>query len=585
MDERHVCILWQAYIAEPGPDLLCFGWDFHSLEGREKITSYLSQPREGKGEAVTRLAHARLSDVKIETTSSLGPPSPFPIPGAPAGVVGVMSTFTFKLANPDRVGRGLVRLVPDPSQPGPDGGPGYKALTLFLNVEDFVGHEEPKERPTGIFDGHKIPWPEVRAQQIASTEQDPTVLIVGGGQAGMMCAARMKQLGIRALVIEKSSRVGDVWRARQVPEIMKTYPKFVPKDMVADFLEAYAVGQNLVLWTSSTVLSDPAPTYDEKTGRWTVAIQRTVKTADGSTIVTINPKHIVMATGNGRKHMPTWPGMESFKGALYHSDDHKDFDKWAGKKAVVVGACNAAGDVAQSFLSPNHSAAEVTMVQRSATCVISSRTADAAIFSVAFAESRAIEDADFANHSMPYRLAMKFAAGGGTARLKAMDQDIHDGLREKGFRLTWEVEPGKGEVGLIGFFFEKVSSGTLLDFGCAQSIIDGKIKVKSGVDIDHFEDNHVVFADDSRIEADVVVLATGNKPIITNAIDLFGPGITEKIGNKVWGLDAEGELTRCYRPTGQPGLWFAPGAFQHSRFFSKHLALQILARELGFVDE
>jgi hypothetical protein len=100
------------------------------------------------------------------------------------------------------------------------------------------------------------------------------------------------------------------------------------------------------------------------------------------------------------------------------------------------------------------------MVQRSATCVISSRTADAAIFSTAFAESRAIEDADFANHSMPYRLAMRFAAGGGTARLKAMDKDMHDGLREKGFQLTWEVEPGKGEVGLIGFFFEKVSSGT-----------------------------------------------------------------------------------------------------------------------------
>jgi hypothetical protein len=100
------------------------------------------------------------------------------------------------------------------------------------------------------------------------------------------------------------------------------------------------------------------------------------------------------------------------------------------------------------------------MIQRSATCVISSRTADAAIFSTGFPESRAIEDADFANHSMPYRLAMKFAAGGGTARLKEMDKDMHDGLREKGFKLTWEVEPGKGEVGLIGFFFEKVSSGT-----------------------------------------------------------------------------------------------------------------------------
>lgn len=61
----------------------------------------------------------------------------------------------------------------------------------------------------------------------------------------------------------------------------KTYPKFVPKDMVADFLEAYAIGQSLVIWKSSEVLSEPAPAFNEETGRWTVAIRRTVKTAKG----------------------------------------------------------------------------------------------------------------------------------------------------------------------------------------------------------------------------------------------------------------------------------------------------------------
>jgi hypothetical protein len=158
-------------------DLLCFGWDFHSLEGRDKIASYLSQAHEGKGEPSNRLANARISEVKIQTTSTLGAPSPFPIPGAPPGAVGVMATFTFKLANPDRVGRGLVRLVPDPAQSDAADEPSFKALTLFLNVEDFVGHEEPTERPTGIWEGHKKSWPEVKAELIAKTEDDPTVLI------------------------------------------------------------------------------------------------------------------------------------------------------------------------------------------------------------------------------------------------------------------------------------------------------------------------------------------------------------------------------------------------------------------------
>lgn len=86
--------------------------------------------------------------------------------------------------------------------------------------------------------------------------------------------------------------------------------------------------------------------------------------------------------------------------------------------------------------------------------------------------------------------------------------------------------------------------------------------------------------------------------MIEDVKKLFGDEIAEKIGSKIWGLDSEGEFCKAYRPTGQPGLWFTPGAVQHSRFFSKHMvrnrgiikptieltlfqALQILAEELG----
>ena len=99
----------------------------------------------------------------------------------------------------------------------------------------------------------------------------------------------------------------------------------------------------------------------------------------------------------------------------------------------------------------------------------------------------------------------------------------------------------------------------------------------------------LVLSDGSRLPADVVVLAyvwltlssvsfpphvfvrTGNSPMITNATSLFGPRITDKIGNKIWGLDSEGELNNCFRPTGQRGLWIVTGGFQQSRFLSKHL--------------
>lgn len=163
------------------------------------------------------------------------------------------------------------------------------------------------------------------------------------------------------------------------------------------------------------------------------------------------------------------------------------------------------------------------MVQRSPTCVITSKTADLGIFSVAFNESKTIEDADLVNQSMPYNLVLKFAAGGVTARLKKLDEELFNGLKEKGFQLTWELQPGGGEVGLLGFLFDRIASGSckyasgstfntlivqliVIDFGCCQSIIDGKIGVKPA-GIDHFEQDGVVFTDGTRQDADIVVLA------------------------------------------------------------------------------
>jgi hypothetical protein len=90
-------------------------------------------------------------------------------------------------------------------------------------------------------------------------------------------------------------------------------------------------------------------------------------------------------------------------------------------------------------------------------------TADEALFSGAFSERRTIEDADLVNNSMPHALTLQLAAGGGTQRLKALDQKLHDGLTKAGMKLTWELTPGGGEVGLLGFFLDRSSSGTSMN--------------------------------------------------------------------------------------------------------------------------
>jgi len=162
-----------------------------------------------------------------------------------------------------------------------------------------------------------------------------------------------------------------------------------------------------------------------------------------------------------------------------------------------------------------------------------------------------------------------------------LDKELHEGLRKAGFNLTWEPWPGSGEVGYNGFLLDRMASATIIDHGCGKLIVEGRVKVKQGQDIAHFDKEGIAFKDGSKLSADVIVLATGNEPVMKTIRALLGDKVTEQLPPKVWGLDAEGELNQIYRPSGHPGLWFAIGPFRVARFFSKHLGLQILAQEVG----
>ena len=83
-------------------------------------------------------------------------------------------------------------------------------------------------------------------------------------------------------------------------------------------------------------------------------------------------------------------------------------------------------------------------------------------------------------------------------------------------------------------------------------------------------------------QADLIVLATGYYGQKEAVRPLLGDELTDRIG-PVWGFDEEGELKGMWRPTGQPGVWFLAGGLAQCRIYSKVLALQIKARELGII--
>src|SRR5262249_19005163 len=99
---------------------------------------------------------------------------------------------------------------------------------------------------------------------------DLDVIIIGGGQAGLMLAARLRQVGVRAIIVEKSESIGDVWRARY-PELKlhneisvnhfpylpypESWPAFLPRDKVVSWLEFYAKSMELDIATNTTFVS------------------------------------------------------------------------------------------------------------------------------------------------------------------------------------------------------------------------------------------------------------------------------------------------------------------------------------------
>jgi cation diffusion facilitator CzcD-associated flavoprotein CzcO len=395
-------------------------------------------------------------------------------------------------------------------------------------------------------------------------------------------------LNVPSLMIDTNERVGDNWRKRYHQLVLHDpvwydhmpylqfpphWPVFTPKDKLAEFFEAYVKLLELNVWTSTSLKSI---SWDEEKKLWTVTVER--KKADGSTETrTFHPRHIIQATGHsGKKNFPTIKGMDTFKGHLLcHSSEFPGARRDAkGKKAVVVGCCNSGHDIAQDFCEKGY---DVTIVQRSTTCVISSE----AITEIGLAglydeDAPPVEDADLVLHGLPASV-FKTQQIKLTKKQNAHDKATLDGLRKAGF----QVDAGPNDAGLLMKYYQR-GGGYYIDVGASQLIIDGKIKVKQGQEISQILSHGIEFADGTQLEADEIVFATGYQNMRSEARSIFGDEVADRVGD-IWGLNEEGEFRSIWQRTRHPGFWFMGGNLALSRYYSRILALQIKALEEGLL--
>lgn len=348
------------------------------------------------------------------------------------------------------------------------------------------------------------------------------------------------------------------------------WPKFTPKDKLAEFFEAYVTLLELNVWVKTRVVSS---TWNDSRQEWTVVLQR--RSEDGTTEMrTLHPAHIIQATGHaGPKHMPVIKGMECFKGNIAHSTEFScATPNGQGKKAVVVGSSNSAHDIAQDFYEQGY---DVTMVQRSSTLVISSKFRNAEGLKGLYTEDGPpTEDADLRVWGLPMEL-FKAQQKRVCELQNKYDAELHEGLTRVGFKL----DRGIDDTGYMVKYLQR-GGGYYVDVGASQLVADGKIKLKHGGEISEILPHEILFSDGTRLAADEIIFATGFQNMRTQTRVIFGDQVADHVQD-VWGFDQEGEIRTIWRRTGQPGFWYMGTNFAYCRYFSRIVALQIKAIQEG----
>ena len=544
-------------------DLLAFSWTLKTFEGRDAIKAMLA---------------ATLSGARPSGWTALG--HPVEANGA------LEAWFAFETA----AGRGTGHLRLR------DG----RAWTLLTTLQELKGFEE-KAGPTrerGLEHGfvpERLSWLERRQRdaEALGAEVQPHVLVIGAGQGGLALAARLKRLGVPALVIEQNERAGDSWRKRYRSLVLhdpvwydhmpylpfpEHWPVFSPKDKMGDWLEMYARVMEIDLWTSTKCLRAQ---WDEAQAEWRVQVNR------AGQLVELRPRQLVLATGmSGFPSVPSIPGADLFKGRIVHSSQHDGGEAWRGKHCVVLGANNSAHDIAADLVE--HGAAEVTMVQRSPTAVVTSDALMEHAWGRLYSENAlesgvTTEIADLSVASIPFRLLPALQKPVYQA-IRERDAKLYEGLDKAGFR--WHL--GEDDAGIHTTYLRR-GAGYYIDVGASQLIIDGRIRLRSPAEISRIAEQTVLLSDGSVLPADLIVYATGFGSMSEWAAQLISPEVAERVG-RCWGLGSGtkydpgpwlGELRNMWKPTQQPGLWFMGGNLMQARHYSLYLALQLKARFEG----
>ncbi|MFI6278709.1 flavin-containing monooxygenase [Streptomyces sp. NPDC050988] len=355
------------------------------------------------------------------------------------------------------------------------------------------------------------------AGSAAQPPADRPVYVIGGGPGGLAAAHALRAQGVRAVVLEKSERVGASWRRHYdrlhlhttrrlsgLPGLPmpRSFGRWVSRDNVVRYLEKYAEYHELEIVTG-------------------VEVSRVEPSADGSGWLLhatggreLTGSAVVVATGyNHTPHVPDWPGRDAFKGELLHASEYRNPGPYAGRDILVVGVGNTGAEIAVDLVEGG--ASRVRLSVRTAPHIVRRSTA-----------GWAAQFTGILCRRLPVGLVDRMA--GPLAKVSVPD-------------LSAQGLP-RPDTGL----YSRVNEGAIpvQDVGLIDAVRKGRVEVVPAVDA--FEDGKVVLADGDRIGPDAVIAATGYRRSLEGVVGHLDV------------LDARGRpvVHGPRSPKNAPGLYF-----------------------------
>ena len=346
---------------------------------------------------------------------------------------------------------------------------------------------------------------------------DRPVYVIGGGPGGLAAAYALRAQGIRAVVLEKSDRVGASWRRHydrlhlhttrrlsSLPGLTmpRRFGRWVSRDDVVRYLEKYAEVHELEIVTG-------------------VEVSRVERSADGTGWLLhatggreLTGRAVVIATGtNHTPRIPDWPGRDSYTGDLLHAADYRNAQPYAGQDVLVVGIGNTGAEIAVDLVEGG--ASRVRLSVRTAPHILRRSTAGWATQYTGVLVRR-----------LPVGLVDRLA--GPVSKVSVPD-------------LSAQGLP-RPDTGL----YSRVKEGSIpvQDVGLIDAVRKGRVEIVPAVE--SFEDGKVVLAGGDRIGPDVVIAATGYARSLEQLVGHLG--VLDAHGKPV----AHGART----PKDAPGLYF-----------------------------